>query len=54
VPRADEPRIPRLCEAIRSSFDQSLAARRSAPVELAFGPPIPVADATQALALAPR
>jgi len=54
VPRADEARIPRLSDAIRSSFDLALAARRSAPVELSFGPPIPVADATQALALAPR
>jgi hypothetical protein len=54
VPRSDEARIPRLCEAIRSSFDHSLTARRAAPAELTFGPPIPVADAAQALALAPR
>jgi two-component system, cell cycle response regulator len=54
VARADEARVPRLCDAIRATFDQSLAARNAAQVALEFGPATPVADAAAAFTLARR
>lgn len=54
VPRAEEDRVPRLCEAIRASFEQTLAGRHAAPVALEFGLPVAVADAATALTLARR
>jgi diguanylate cyclase (GGDEF)-like protein len=54
VPSADEARVPRLCEAIRSSFDQALASRKAAPVELRFGAATTIKSAADAVALAER
>jgi hypothetical protein len=54
LPHADGDRVPRLCEAIRGSFDQSLTSRGAPPAQLRFGAATLVETAQHALALARR
>ncbi len=54
VPRADESRVPRLCDAIRSAFELALVNRKSPPVALEFSLPTLVESAQAAIALAQR
>jgi diguanylate cyclase (GGDEF)-like protein len=51
VPASDGERVPRLCEAIRSSFERTLAHRTGTPIQLKFGDAVPVSTAQQALSL---
>lgn len=54
VPRADESRVPRLCDAIRASFELALTNRKAPPAALEFSLPTLVDSAQAAIALAQR
>ena len=54
VPRADEKRVPKLCDAIKAGFERSLAQRGQAPISLSFTLPAPVDSAAAAVALLKR
>lgn len=54
VPRADESRVPKLQEAIKAGFEQTLRTRGHAPVSLSFTLPGPCDTAAGALGMLKR